>query len=57
MRPTADGKRSERVLKGLEILMKAVGANTGYVAIEENKPESIRIMKEKNENPIYILLL
>ena len=41
----------EKVLQGLEIIMKAVGAKEGYVAIEDNKKEAIRILEEKNTNP------
>lgn len=40
----------ERVLDGLAIIMKAVGAKEGYIAIEDNKQQAIRILREKNTN-------
>lgn len=35
------------VISGLKMIMQAVGAKKGYIGIESNKPEAIRIMKEK----------
>ncbi len=37
---------SEAVLQGLLIAMKAVGAQNGYIAIEDNKPDAIAAMQK-----------
>ncbi len=36
----------ERVTKGLEIIMKYFGLNSGYIAIEDNKEDAIASLKE-----------
>jgi Na+-translocating ferredoxin:NAD+ oxidoreductase subunit C len=36
----------ERVIDGLKLLMEAVGAERGFIGIEENKPDALRIMGE-----------
>ena len=41
-------ERTNEIVEGLEIIKKAVGAENGYIAIEDNKPEAI----EKVENNI-----
>jgi electron transport complex protein RnfC len=38
-------EESEAVLEGLRIIMKAVGAPRGIVAVEDNKPQALRKMK------------
>lgn len=52
-------ERSEDVLNGLKIIMRAVGAEKGYIGIEINKPDAIKIMKElvKNEPNIEVVSL
>ena len=37
----------ETIIEGLKLIMKVVNAENGIIGIEKNKPESIRIMKEK----------
>ena len=37
----------EEVLVGLQLVMKAVGVNKGYIGIENNKPDAIKLMTEK----------
>ena len=37
----------EEILVGVSLIMKAVGVDKGYVAIENNKPDAIRVMTEK----------
>jgi Na+-translocating ferredoxin:NAD+ oxidoreductase subunit C len=37
----------ETIIEGLKLMMKVVNAENGIIGIEKNKPESIRIMKEK----------
>lgn len=39
-------EHSEKVVQGLQALMKAVNVPQGYIAIEENKPDAIKQMKE-----------
>lgn len=38
----------EQVLIGAAIMMKALGVSKGFIGIEENKPEAIRIMQEQS---------
>jgi len=48
---TADDRlmveETKRVIKGFEILMKCLEANQGYVAVEGNKPEAIKKIREE----------
>ncbi|MDZ7722956.1 MAG: electron transport complex subunit RsxC [candidate division KSB1 bacterium] len=37
----------ERVLKGLQLIMRILGAQTGLIGIENNKPDAVRVMKAK----------
>ena len=37
----------DEILVGLQLVMKAVGVNKGYVGIENNKPDAILLMTEK----------
>ena len=37
----------EEILVGVSLIMKAVGVDKGYVGIENNKPDAIRVMTEK----------
>lgn len=37
----------DSIIEGLKLMMKVVNAPDGIIGIEKNKPESIRIMKEK----------
>jgi Na+-translocating ferredoxin:NAD+ oxidoreductase subunit C len=39
-------ERSEDVLFGLKVLMKAVGVNKAIIGIEDNKPEAIKAMEK-----------
>ena len=39
-------ERAEEMIFGLRAIMKAVGANTGVIGIEVNKPDAIAKMKE-----------
>jgi len=37
----------DEILVGLQLVMKAVGVNKGYIGIENNKPDAIVLMKER----------
>ena len=37
----------EEILVGVSLIMKAVSVEKGYIGIENNKPDAIRLMKEK----------
>ncbi|MBO4613337.1 MAG: electron transport complex subunit RsxC [Bacteroidaceae bacterium] len=37
----------EEILVGLQLVMKAVGVTKGYIGIENNKPDAIKLMTEK----------
>lgn len=39
-------KNPDKVVRGLELIMKATGAKTGYIVIEDNKPQAIEAMKK-----------
>lgn len=49
----------ERIFKGLELMMKAVGVEKGYIGIEDNKPDAQKIMFEisKKYSNIEVLRL
>lgn len=45
-------EHANEILVGLDLLMKAAKVERGYIGIEENKPEAIRLLQEKTaENP------
>lgn len=48
---TSDHRRMletpEEILDGLQIAMKVLGLDKGYIGIEENKPDAIRLLTEK----------
>ena len=41
-------EHAEEILVGLQLVMKAVGVNKGYIGIEKNKPDAIALMTEKS---------
>lgn len=43
-------ERTDDVLKGLTLFMRALGVSKGAVGIEDNKPEAIAVMKEAVKN-------
>ncbi len=40
----------DEILVGLDLLMKAAKVEKGYIGIEENKPEAIKLLTEKTAN-------
>jgi len=40
-------EQTDDCIQGLKIIMKAVGASKGYIGIEINKPDAIKLMREK----------
>ena len=40
----------DEIITGLELLMKAAKVERGYIGIEENKPEAIKLLTEKTAN-------
>ena len=40
----------KKIIKGLEVIMKATGAQRGIVGIEKNKPDAIKAMTEAAQN-------
>ena len=40
-------EKAEQILVGVSLLIKAANVNKGYVGIENNKPDAIKIMTEK----------
>ena len=47
-------EHADEILVGLELLMKAAKVDKGYIGIEENKPEAIRLLEEKTANDARI---
>ncbi|MDD6820827.1 MAG: RnfABCDGE type electron transport complex subunit C, partial [Paraprevotella sp.] len=43
-------EHAEEILEGVEIIMKAVGVDKGYVGIENNKPDAIALRTEKAQS-------
>jgi len=52
-------ERPKEVIYGAKILMKAIGIRTGYLAIEDNKPEAIETLKKilKDDRLISVKVL
>ncbi len=52
-------ERADDCIYGLKIIIKAVGAKSGYVAIENNKPQAIALFKDKlkDESDIKVVPL
>jgi len=52
-------EHADEILVGLQLLMKAVNVDKGYIGIEDNKPQAIKLFEEKtaNMNGIEIVLL
>lgn len=40
-------EHADEIIVGVQLLMKAVKVDRGYIGIEENKPEAIRLMTER----------
>jgi len=39
-------ERTERILTGMQIIMKILGVQNGYIGIEDNKPDAIRALRQ-----------
>ncbi len=52
-------ERPDAVIEGLKFLLKAIGVEKGYIGIEDNKPEAIKIMTKavSKENNIEVFSL
>lgn len=40
-------EKGDEILVGLDLIMKAVGVQKGYIGIEKNKPDAIKLLTEK----------
>ena len=47
-------EKSEELIVGVELLMKASGANKAFIAIEDNKPAAIKKLRELTRNNPFI---
>ena len=47
----------DEIIIGLELLMKAAKVERGYIGIEENKPEAIKLLTEKTANDSRIEII
>lgn len=43
-------EHADEIIVGLQLLMKAVNVEKGYIGIEDNKPEAIKLIAEKTAN-------
>lgn len=43
-------EKSDEILVGIQLLMKAMGVNKAVIGIENNKPDAIKLLKEKCKN-------
>lgn len=43
-------EQPEKMIQGLEIIMKSLDVDKGYIAIEDNKKDAIELLKSKIEN-------
>jgi electron transport complex protein RnfC len=52
-------KDSDEIIEGLKLSMRILGAKKGYIGIENNKPDAIKLMikKLKNEKDIEVIPL
>ncbi|HSD63589.1 MAG TPA: electron transport complex subunit RsxC [Ignavibacteriaceae bacterium] len=52
-------ERPEALLGGLKLIMKSLGVEKGWIGIEDNKPEAVKILKKlvENETGISIVTL
>lgn len=39
-------EQSEKLVTGVQICMKALGVTKGYIGIEDNKPEAVKVLTE-----------
>jgi len=39
-------EHAERIVTGVKITMKVLGVNTGYVGIEDNKPDAVKVLRD-----------
>ena len=47
-------EHADEILEGVELIMKAVDVTRGYIGIENNKPDAIRLMTEKAQSHPHI---
>ena len=40
-------EKPDEILVGVDLIMKAVGVDKGYIGIENNKPDAIALLTEK----------
>ena len=52
-------EKPEEIIYGMKVIMKILNVSQGYIAIEDNKPDAINIMKEaaQKEKDIQIIAL
>ena len=50
-------EHADEILVGLDLLMRAAHVERGYIGIEENKPDAIRLLQEKTANRLDIKIV
>ena len=49
-------EQPEKLLRGVQLLMKMLGVEKAYVCIEGNKPDAIEALRQENDDPRIVLL-
>jgi Na+-translocating ferredoxin:NAD+ oxidoreductase subunit C len=49
-------EQPEKILRGVQLLMKILGVNGAYICIEDNKPDAIEALQRKNDHPQIVLM-
>ncbi len=49
-------EKADEMLKGIDLLLKVLGASKCYICIEDNKKDAIETLKEKNDDPQIVLM-
>ncbi len=52
-------ERTNELIAGLKLIMKALGVEQGYIGIENNKPDAVNLLQRRleNENSISVIIL
>lgn len=49
-------EQPEKLLRGVQLLIKILGVTSAYICIEDNKPDAIEALRQKNHDPQVVLM-
>jgi len=49
-------EQPEKLLRGVQLLMKILEVKSAYICIEDNKPDAIEALRQKNDDPQIVLM-